>query len=207
MSKKTSGYKKQPSPAQSKPSPWGRRFAIAGGAGVVLALVAIVIFSKPPPSGVPEGTETLAVAAPQHVTGDIHPEGDVPAGGPHDPVWQNCGFYDTPVRTENAVHSLEHGTVWITYVPDVAGNQIDKLRDFTRRGDKVLVSPVPDQATPIMVTAWANQLELDDAGDQRLEQFVNEFESSHSAPEPRASCQGGVGTPSADDGVLSRFGR
>ena len=36
---------------------------------------------------------------------------------------------------------------------------------------------------------------LDDADDSRIEQFVNEFESSHSAPEPRASCQGGVGTP------------
>ena len=34
-----------------------------------------------------------------------------PAGGPHDPAWLDCGVYDEPVRDENAVHDLEHGTV------------------------------------------------------------------------------------------------
>ena len=40
-----------------------------------------------------------------------------PAGGPHDPVWDDCGVYTQPLRNENAVHALEHGTVWITYRP------------------------------------------------------------------------------------------
>ena len=35
----------------------------------------------------------------------------------HDPVWLDCGAYDAPVRDENAVHDLEHGSVWITYDP------------------------------------------------------------------------------------------
>ena len=38
-----------------------------------------------------------------------------PVGGAHDPEWLECGAYDAPVRDENAVHDLEHGTVWITY--------------------------------------------------------------------------------------------
>jgi hypothetical protein len=66
-----------------------------------------------------------------------------PAGGPHNPVWQNCGFYDEPVRDENAVHSLEHGAVWITYQPDLPQEQIGKLRDLAQSNRFVLISPYP----------------------------------------------------------------
>jgi len=38
-----------------------------------------------------------------------------PMGGTHNQVWQNCGVYETPLRSDLAVHSLEHGAVWITY--------------------------------------------------------------------------------------------
>lgn len=191
--KATSGEK--PFPKGQAPSPWPKRLAIAAGIGIVLALVAAVVFSSTPLRGVPEGTETVAVGAPLHVEGDIHEEGEVPAGGSHDPIWQNCGFYDTPIRSENAVHSLEHAAVWITYDPDLSPDDIDRLRGFSRQLDKVLISPVPGQKAPIIVTAWGSQLSLDDASDTRLEQFVNEFEGSPEAPEPGARCSGGVGEP------------
>ena len=42
-----------------------------------------------------------------------------PAGGAHDAAWLDCGVYDEPIRDENAVHDLEHGTVWISYRPDL----------------------------------------------------------------------------------------
>jgi hypothetical protein len=57
------------------------------------------------------------------------------------------------------------------------------------------VSPVAGQGSPIIVTAWANQLELTDANDARLAQFVNEFEGSFDAPEPGGRCTGGTGSP------------
>ena len=40
-----------------------------------------------------------------------------PVGGAHYPTWLDCGVYDEPVPDENAVHDLEHGTVWFTYDP------------------------------------------------------------------------------------------
>ncbi len=189
----TSGGK--PFPKGQAPSPWPKRLAIAAGIGIVLALVAAVVLSSTPLRGVPEGTETVAVGAPLHVEGDIHEEGEVPAGGSHSPIWQNCGFYDTPIRSENVVHSLEHAAVWITYDPDLSSEDIDRLRGFSRQLDKVLISPVPGQKAPLIVTAWGSQLSLDDASDTRLEQFVNEFEGSPGAPEPGARCSGGVGEP------------
>ncbi len=53
-----------------------------------------------------------------HVPGDVDYDQAPPAGGDHDPAWLECGVYDAPVRDENAVHSLEHGTVWVTHDPD-----------------------------------------------------------------------------------------
>src|SRR5690348_8879847 len=55
---------------------------------------------------------------PAHTPEDVDYPQSPPAGGPHDPVWLDCGVYEEPVREENAVHDLEHGTVWITYDPE-----------------------------------------------------------------------------------------
>jgi hypothetical protein len=187
---------KQPSSRRGgEDSPWPKRLIWIGGTALVLGLVAVVSFSVPPLRGVPDGTEEVVVGAPQHVAGTLHDDGEVPAGGPHNEVWQNCGFYDTEIESENAVHSLEHGAVWITYEPGLPGDQVKELRGFTGRFDKVLVSPIPGQDSAIIVTAWANQLELDDANDARLSQFVNEFEGSFDAPEPGGACVGGIGVP------------
>lgn len=190
--------KKRPAAARNpEPSPWGKRLIWMGGAALVIGLAAVVILSNPALRGVPDGTQEIAVAAPQHVDGDLHEDGEVPAGGSHDEIWQNCGYYDTEVRSENAVHSLEHGAVWITYKPGLADSQLKKLGSFTGGVDKVLVSPVAGQDSPIIVTAWANQLRLTDANDARLAQFVAEFEGSLDAPEPGGRCNGGTGTPTA----------
>ena len=176
-------------------SPWPKRLAWIAGIVLVGGLVAVVFFSQPELRGVPEGTQTVAVGDPQHVEGDLHGEGDVPAGGAHDAIWQNCGFYSAEIRSENAVHSLEHGAVWISYRPGLADEDVQALRQFVSRSEKVLVSPVLGQDAPIIVTAWATQLEIDDASDTRLGQFVNEFSGARSAPEPGGRCSGGVGHP------------
>ncbi len=181
--------------SRASDSPWPKRLIWIGGTALVLGLVAVVFLNSPALRGVPDGTAQVPVAAPQHVQGVIHEDGDVPAGGPHADIWQNCGFYDAEIDSENAVHSLEHGAVWITYEPGLPADQVGALKGFTGGFDKVLVSPVAGQGSPIIVTAWANQLELDDAGDPRLAQFVNEFEGSFDAPEPGGRCSGGVGTP------------
>lgn len=181
--------------AASVESPWAKRLVWIAGIVIVGGLSAIVWFSQPEIRGVPDGTQTVAVGDPLHVDGDIHAEGEVPAGGEHDAIWQNCGFYDGEIRSENAVHSLEHGVVWITYDPGLSGDDVQSLRRFVKRTEKILVSPVAGQSAPIIVTAWATQLELDDPTDLRLEQFVNEFSGASSAPEPGARCTGGVGHP------------
>lgn len=120
-----------------------------------------------------------------------------PTGGTHNPVWMNCGIYDTPVRTDMAVHSLEHGSVWVTYQPDLPADQVQHLRDLMSGGDHLLLSPFPGLKSPVVATAWGLQLELPDANDGRLDAFIRNYENGPQTPEPGAACSGGFGQPVA----------
>jgi predicted small secreted protein len=117
-----------------------------------------------------------------------------PVGGPHNPIWQNCGFYSKPVRDENAVHSMEHGAVWITYAPDLPKDRVEKIKSLTQKS-YVLASPYPGLPAPLVASAWGKQLRLNSTNDPRLEQFVRAYRQGPQTPEPGAPCRGGVGSP------------
>ena len=73
-----------------------------------------------------------------------------PAGGEHSPVWQNAGFYEEPVSNETAVHTLEHGAVWITYRPDLPREQKDAIRELEDAQSCVLASPYEGLDAPVV---------------------------------------------------------
>ncbi len=147
-------------------------------------------------SGSPGGVQTYDVGpAGQHTEGDVDYAQDPPAGGEHNLVWQNCGFYEEPVRDENAVHSLEHGAVWITYSPDLPQDEVERLRDLALSEDYVLVSPYPGLDSPVVASAWGKQLRLESAEDPALEQFIGAYRQGPQTPEPGAACSGGIGNP------------
>jgi len=118
-----------------------------------------------------------------------------PVGGSHSPNWQNCGIYDAPVKIENAVHSMEHGAVWLAYQPELAPEAVESLREVVRGEDFVLMSPYPGLQSPIVLTAWQVQLELDDAQDGRVIEFLDRYIQGPTMPERGAPCDGGLGTP------------
>ncbi|MFH5231571.1 DUF3105 domain-containing protein [Antrihabitans spumae] len=130
----------------------------------------------------------LHITAPQRVAYNQTP----PFGGPHDNAWATCTgvVYPTAIRTENAVHSLEHGTVWITYNPDeVSGDALDELASRVDNKPYMMMSPYPGQDSPISLQAWGHQLKLDNADDRRIPQFIAALRAnSYNAPEPNGSC-------------------
>ena len=142
----------------------------------------------------PEGVQSFEVPSRFHTEGSISYQPIPPVGGDHAPVWQNCGFYDAPIPNENAVHSLEHGVVWITYRPDLLSlDQIEVLRGLASTHSHVLVSPYLGLPAPVVASAWGRQLMLEGAYDPRLEQFVSAFEWGMQSPEPNGPCTGGIG--------------
>jgi hypothetical protein len=183
--------------ADATTNPWPKRLALFAGFLVFVGLIYVILIGtlNEPAAGIPEGTREVPVASALHVEGQIYNPDEVPAGGEMSAAWLNCGFYSQPVPAENTVHSLEHGAVWITYRPDISQSDLEVIRSLARPLEKTVASPVPTQTSPIMVTAWGFQLELQSADDPRLAQFVNEFAGSLTAPEPGGACSGGVGNP------------
>ena len=164
---------------------------IAGFAALVILDARQNAMSTPP-----DAVQTYDVGpAGQHTGEDVAYEQNPPAGGPHNPVWQNCGYYDQPVRDENAVHSLEHGAVWITYSPDLPQDQVERLRDVAENETYVLVSPRDGLPSPVVASAWGKQLRLENAEDPDLERFIGAYQQGPQTPEPGAVCTGGIGQP------------
>ncbi|WP_427016549.1 DUF3105 domain-containing protein [Pseudarthrobacter sp. P1] len=113
-------------------------------------------------------------------------------GGDHSPTWTNCGIYTDPVNEDRAVHSLEHGAVWITYKPGLPQPGVDTLTALAKGNPYVLLSPNAAQQAPVTVTAWGTQLGLQDPADARLPAFIKAYAQGPQTPEPGAACSGGA---------------
>jgi len=147
-----------------------------------------------PPADLP-GVQTFSNLTQNHVQGTVRYPQTPPVGGDHAPTWQNCGFYSKPIVTEQGVHSMEHGAVWITYAPDLPADQVAVLRDLAHSQTYVLVSPFPGLPSPVVASAWGTQLVLPSATDPELSAFVKHYRNGPQTKEPGASCSGASGTP------------
>ncbi|MHA6627707.1 DUF3105 domain-containing protein [Pseudonocardia sichuanensis] len=198
---------------QQKATPWGLIAAV-----VVVALFAGAVFgyafmrneqnqaqadamapftpsaqNQDPSTQIP-GVEVLPFEGGVHVdpTTQVAYTHSPPMGGAHDYAWAACNgaVYDEPVRNENMVHALEHGTVWIAYNPDqVSGAALDTLRSKVEGEPYTMLSPYPGLDRPISLQSWGHQLKLDDANDPRIDQFITALRiNQYQHPEPGASC-------------------
>jgi hypothetical protein len=110
-------------------------------------------------------------------------------GGPHNPNWQRClgDVYDAPIATEHAIHSMEHGAVWITYKTSLPKNEVDSLAKRVKGNDFTLMSPYDAQDTPISLQTWGYQLKVSNASDPRIDAFLKALRQV-SSREPGATC-------------------
>ena len=150
-------------------------------------------------SGTNPGSAIAGVVI-ERAAGRSHRQGDLdypgkkpPSGGNHNPIPLTCGFYDQQPPDEFAVHSLEHGAVWIAYGPSVSPADVLVLRAFAKH-DHVIVSPYAGMDSPISIVAWEHRLEVAAASDPRIGQFVDAFANGPTAPERGGACSG-AGTP------------
>lgn len=138
-----------------------------------------------------EGLQTFTYPGGDHRNGSLVYAETPPAGGAHNATWQNCGVYDQPLYNEYAVHSLEHGAVWITYRTGLETAQLDALKKLVDGRTYTILSPYGQMDTPIAISAWGAQLKVEKADDPRLQAFLDKYEQGATAPERGASCSGG----------------
>ncbi|GFH34962.1 DUF3105 domain-containing protein [Streptomyces pacificus] len=129
-----------------------------------------------------------------HVTAAVTYPMKPPVGGDHHQAWMNCdrNVYDKPIPEVNAVHSLEHGAVWVTYSDKAPATEVQKLKDKVGRTSYSMMSPVDDQPGAIMLSAWGKQVTVDSADDPRVDQFFARYVQGPQTPEPGAACTGGL---------------
>ncbi len=173
-------------------------FLILGGGAVVTVAIILILLRPPAPVGLLDGVVSYSDLSRNHSEAPQQYPQTPPVGGVHSSVWQNCGIYDQPVRNENAVHSLEHGAVWLAYRPDLPASAVETLRNLARGHDHVILAPYPNLPHAVVATAWGLQLPVEDASDPRLSLFVTRYENGPQTPEPGATCSGGIGTPIAN---------
>jgi hypothetical protein len=129
-----------------------------------------------------------------HVTKTVKYPMTPPAGGDHDARWMNCNgdVYTKELNNMNAVHSLEHGSVWVTYTSKAKKADVTALAAKVKQTPYTLMSPYEDQAAPIMLTAWGHQRTVTSASDPNVAKFFETYVQGEQTPEKGATCSGGL---------------
>ncbi|MDA3627991.1 DUF3105 domain-containing protein [Saccharopolyspora oryzae] len=151
---------------------------------------------NPDPSKKIPGVKTVEYQGQLHITPTqrVAYDQSPPFGGPHDGIWADCTgvVYPEAVRTENMVHSLEHGAVWIAYNPDKVDEAgIERLKARADGKPYTMMSPYPGLDSPISLQSWGHQLKVDNAEDPRIDQFITALRLNNNGvyPEIGGSCQ------------------
>jgi len=177
-----------------------RRRALVFWAGVTALVVAVGAIATFAITRQSEARDLSAVRSyeveSKHVTTDVKYAQTPPVGGEHDATWLNCGVYSDPVREENAVHSMEHGAVWITYSSELPDSDVAALRGIVGDANYLILSPIKGLPSPIVASAWGKQLTFGELDETKLKAFIDTYREGPQTPEPGAACSGGIGEPS-----------
>ncbi|WP_405581427.1 DUF3105 domain-containing protein [Streptomyces sp. NBC_01092] len=142
-----------------------------------------------------DGVQTWkGTLASTHVETSVKYLMEPPVGGNHHRAWMNCNgdVYTKELARENAVHSLEHGAVWVTYTSKAAKADIEALAAKVKQTPYTLMSPDEQQKDPIMLSAWGHQRTVTSASDPNVGKFFETYVQGKQTPEPGAACTNGL---------------
>lgn len=104
-----------------------------------------------------------------------------PSSGPHYVPATEWGVKDGEIPDETMVHNLEHGGITVAYKPDLAQEDIDKLKKLFEKlpkskfnNVKAVVVPRPANDKPVMLAAWTYTHSLDSVDEEKIIQFYKD---------------------------------
>jgi hypothetical protein len=179
---------------------WTAAFVIGGLALAILGLRAAGMF-EPPGANVDLDAARLApgetigtkvsdeghshIPDGQHFTYNSVP----PTSGSH---WQSptsWGIKDSQEPNERTTHNLEHGGIVIAYSPNLATDDVNRLRALVRGVSgtyrKIVLEPYAQLTdAAIALTAWDWILKLQSYDETQIAKFLNAHYQGKDAPEP-----------------------
>ena len=99
-----------------------------------------------------------------------------PTSGCHDPQPAAWGIYSQTLSDQAAIHNLEHGGIWISYLPDkIDAETVVKLNDFAKRYRKVVVEPRTANDANIVLAAWGHLQKFEAFDESGIIRFIEAF--------------------------------
>ena len=187
----------------SKPFPWG---TVLGSGVLALVLIGVVAYAAlnqgsgrnqvvvDPDRAIAGVSVASGKLGRGHVQGAVKYDQMPPNAGDHNALPQQCAVYDEEIAPEHALHSLEHGAVWVTYADGVSDADVKALASKVEGDPYRLMSPVAAQSSPIVLSAWGRSLSVDRADDERVDDFLLGYTRGPQAPERGAACVGNTTT-------------
>lgn len=119
-----------------------------------------------------QGREHVAPGEP------VNYDSDFPTSGPHDPNPVMPGVYTAVQRSEQLVHSLEHGNI-VIYYDQPAADTLKALESwadqFSGPWEGIVAVPKAGLDEKIVLTAWTKKLVMPDFDPQAAATFIDEY--------------------------------
>lgn len=141
-----------------------------------------------------EGTVDYKVEGRHHVptgTKVTNYNSNPPNSGDHWDQPAKAGVYENTLPDEQVVHNLEHGYIWISYLPQVNkseatdGAQLKQglsdeerkaLEEIIKKDDwKILMAPREANDSVIALAAWGRVMKLDSLDLEKVKEFIKTY--------------------------------
>lgn len=106
--------------------------------------------------------------------GESHPpyNSNPPTSGWHYVQPAAWGVYDKPLADEQAIHNLEHGGIWISYVNIDAETKANLEKITKANGGSIILSPREANDAKIILASWTRLEKLDSYDEAKILDFI-----------------------------------
>jgi len=115
---------------------------------------------------------------------DVEYKTNPPTSGSHLAEAEKWGIFSNEIDDMAAVHSMEHGGIWISY-KDITQEEISSLEEVSKQNSQsTVVSPRSGNDGKIVIASWGKMVKLETAEKALIQKYIDTYKNQ--APEKLA---------------------
>lgn len=100
-----------------------------------------------------------------------------PTSGSHLAQAKEWGIFTKEIDDMAAVHSMEHGGIWISY-KDISKEEIAVLEDIGKQNlQSTLVSPRSGNDNKVVISSWGKMMRLESADKALIQKYIHTYKN------------------------------
>lgn len=108
---------------------------------------------------------------------DVDYQTNPPTSGDHLAEAENWGIYKKEIDDKQAVHSQEHGGIWISY-KDISEEDIAILIEIGKQNSQsTVVSPRSANDDKIVIASWGKMMRLDSVDKALIQKYIDTYKN------------------------------